>query len=61
LFARAPKDGYTLGHDDRFAHNDPGFDDQTFNYDSIKDFTPISMMAVGRRVIVAHPSLAQTI
>ena len=53
--ARAPKDGYTLGMMIDSHTITPALMTR-LNYDSIKDFTPISMMAMGQHIIVAHPS-----
>lgn len=53
--ARAKPDGYTLGV---FVDNNtiaPAVFAK-LNSDPIKDFTPISLLAVGSHIIVAHPS-----
>ena len=52
---QAPADGYTLvlGYQGPFAIN-PGLRD--LPYDPIKDFAPITLLAVSQNVLVVHPS-----
>lgn len=57
LGARAPADGYAvlIGNISAFSVNPHLF--RKLPYDSLKDFTYISMLAVGTTVLVVHPSL----
>lgn len=55
--AKSPPDGYTLfvGSTSPLAINPAYFD--KVGYDTVRDFTPISLIAQQPLVIVAHPSL----
>jgi tripartite-type tricarboxylate transporter receptor subunit TctC len=57
LAAKAPPDGYTLvlGITGTLAINPSMF--AKLPYDPIRDFVPISMVAVGPNALVVHPSL----
>jgi tripartite-type tricarboxylate transporter receptor subunit TctC len=56
LVARAPADGYTVGVvDSSFAINPSLF--PNLPYDSAKDFVPVSLLATGPVILLAHPSL----
>ncbi|MGZ5152383.1 MAG: Bug family tripartite tricarboxylate transporter substrate binding protein, partial [Burkholderiales bacterium] len=57
LAAKAPPDGYTLvvGISGTLAINPSMF--PKLPYDPIRDFAPISLVAVGPNVLVVHPSL----
>jgi tripartite-type tricarboxylate transporter receptor subunit TctC len=57
LGAKAAPDGYTLliGITGTLAINPSLF--PKLPYDPIRDFTPVSMVAVGPNILVAHPSL----
>lgn len=57
LAAKAPPDGYTLvvGITGTLAINPSMF--AKLPYDPIRDFVPISMVAVGPNTLVVHPSL----
>jgi tripartite-type tricarboxylate transporter receptor subunit TctC len=57
LAAKAPADGYTLlmGHIGTLAVNVTLYPKLT--YDPVKDFTPVSMVALVPNVLVVHPSL----
>jgi tripartite-type tricarboxylate transporter receptor subunit TctC len=57
LAAKAPPDGYTLvvGITGTLAINPSMF--AKLPYDPVRDFTPISLVAVGPNTLVAHPSL----
>ena len=57
LAAKAPPDGYTLvvGITGTLAINPSIF--PKLPYDPVRDFVPVSMIAVGPNILVAHPSL----
>ena len=56
MVARAPTDGYTmLIVDSSFAINPSLF--PRLPYDSAKDFVPVSLLATGPVILLAHPSL----
>lgn len=57
LAAKSPPDGYTLvvGISGTLAINPSMF--PKLPYDSIRDFAPISLVAVGPNMLVVHPSL----
>lgn len=55
IIARAPADGYSVVVvDSSFAINPSLF--PQLPYDSAKDFTPISLLATGPVILLAHPS-----
>jgi tripartite-type tricarboxylate transporter receptor subunit TctC len=54
--AKSPKDGYTLLVNGANLVTTPLLFSKV-TYDPIKDFDPISLMALGPNVLVAHPSL----
>ena len=54
--ARAPADGYTLLMTSASFSFNPGLY-PTLRYDSIKDFTPVSLVVRVPLVVVVHPSL----
>ncbi len=56
VVARSPKDGYTLLFTGAGFVTNPGLYAR-IPYDAIKDFDPISLMALGPNVLVVHPSL----
>lgn len=59
MVARAPADGYTvLIVDSSFAINPSLF--PRLPYDSEKDFAPVSLLATGPVILLAHPSLPVT-
>jgi len=53
---KSPKDGYTLLFTGAGLVTNPSLYDKT-GYDAVKDFEPISLMALGPNVLVVHPSL----
>ena len=57
LAAKSPPDGYTLvvGITGTLAINPSLFD--KLAYDPVRDFTPISLVAVGPNILVVHPSV----
>ncbi len=57
LAAKAPADGYTLlmGHIGTLAVNVALY--PRLSYDPVKDFTPVSLVALVPNVLVVHPSL----
>jgi len=57
LVAKSPADGYTLFMQDMTTHAINASLYQKLPYDSIKDFTPISLVASTPLVLVIHPSL----
>ncbi|MCZ2496464.1 tripartite tricarboxylate transporter substrate binding protein [Xylophilus sp. Kf1] len=58
--ATAPADGYTLGMvDSTFAIN-PGLLGARLPYDTLKDFTPVCLIATAQFVLVTHPSVPVT-
>ena len=56
VVARSPKDGYTLLFTGAGFVTNPSLYARV-PYDSVKDFEPISLMALGPNVLVVHPSL----
>lgn len=54
--AKSAKDGYTLLFTGAGLVTNPSLYSKT-GYDAIKDFDPISLMALGPNVLVVHPSL----
>ena len=55
--AKSPPDGYTLFLQDMTTHAiNPGLY-RRLPYDSIRDFTPITLIAASPLLLVAHPSL----
>lgn len=56
LVARAAPDGYTLLHVDTSFTSNPSLY-RKLPYDSIKDFTPISVLASAPVVLMIHPSV----
>ena len=60
--ATAPPDGYTIGMIDSTFTINPGLLGSRLPYDTLKDFTPISLMATAPFVMVVHPDVeAKTI
>lgn len=55
--AKAPADGYTLLFTGAGFVTNPSLYKKV-PYDPVKDFEPVSLMAVGPNVLVVHPSLA---
>ena len=55
--ARSPADGYTLLFTGAGFATNPGLY-RKVPYDPLKDFDPVSLMALGPNVLVVHPSLA---
>ena len=61
LVAQAPADGYTVLAVDTAVTVNPALYDN-LPYDTLEDLTPVSMLATGPVILVAHPSVeAQTI
>ncbi|ARP82038.1 twin-arginine translocation pathway signal protein [Bordetella genomosp. 8] len=58
--ATAPADGYTLGMVDTAFVINPGLLGSRLQYDTAKDFAPISLMATAPFVLVVHPSVKAT-
>jgi len=56
VVARSPKDGYTLLFTGAGFVTNPSLYAKV-PYDAVKDFEPISLMALGPNVLVVHPSL----
>ena len=56
LVARAPKDGYTLLMNGANFVTTPSLFKKV-TYDPIRDFDPVSLVALAPNVLVAHPSL----
>ena len=56
LAARAPADGYTLLLVSVTHSINPGLDPK-LPYDSIKDFTPVTLLASSPNALVTHPSV----
>jgi tripartite-type tricarboxylate transporter receptor subunit TctC len=54
--AKSPKDGYTLLFTGAGFVTNPGLYAKV-PYDAVRDFQPISLMALGPNVLVVHPSL----
>lgn len=55
--ATAPADGYTIGMIDSAFTINPGLLGDKLAYATLKDFTPISLMATAPFVLVVHPSV----
>jgi tripartite-type tricarboxylate transporter receptor subunit TctC len=55
--ARSPADGYTLLFTGAGFVTNPSLYNRA-GYDPVKDFEPVSLMAIGPNVLVVHPSLA---
>lgn len=55
--ATAPADGYTIGMVDTAFVINPGLLGGRLQYDTVKDFAPISLMATAPFVMVVHPSV----
>ncbi len=58
--ATAPADGYTLGMVDTAFVINPGLLGSRLQYDTVKDFAPISLIATAPFVMVVHPSVKAT-
>ncbi len=56
VVAKSPKDGYTLLFTGAGYVTNPSLYAKV-PYDAVKDFDPISLMALGPNVLVVHPSL----
>ena len=56
VVAKAPKDGYTLMVNGANFVTSPSLYKKA-TYDAIRDFDPISLIALGPNVLVVHPSL----
>jgi tripartite-type tricarboxylate transporter receptor subunit TctC/two-component sensor histidine kinase len=54
--AKSPNDGYTLLFTGAGLVTNPSLY-KTVPYDPVKDFEPVSLMAIGPNVLVVHPSL----
>jgi tripartite-type tricarboxylate transporter receptor subunit TctC len=57
LVAKAPADGYTLGLGLNTTHATNAALYADMPYDTVKDFTPITLVATVTNVLVVHPSL----
>ena len=57
LVAKSPPDGYTLFMQDMTTHAINATLYQKLPYDSVKDFTPVSLVAATPVVVLVHPSL----
>lgn len=55
--AQSASDGYTLGMVDSSFTINPGLLGAKLPYDTLKDFTPISLVATAPFVLVTHPSV----
>ncbi|OZI60932.1 Bug family tripartite tricarboxylate transporter substrate binding protein [Bordetella genomosp. 11] len=58
--ATAPADGYTIGMVDTAFVINPGLLGSRLQYDTLKDFAPISLLATAPFVMVVHPSVKAT-
>lgn len=58
--AQAAADGYTIGMVDSSFTINPGLLGTRLTYDTVKDFTPISLIATAPFVMVTHPSVPVT-
>ena len=56
--ATAPPDGYTVGMIDSAFTINPGLFAGKLPYDTVKDFTAVSLVATAPLVLVVHPSVA---
>jgi tripartite-type tricarboxylate transporter receptor subunit TctC len=54
--AKSPADGYTLLHDATAHSVNPAL--RKLPYDTLKDFTPITLLVVNPNFLVVHPSFA---
>lgn len=59
LGAKAPPDGYTMQLVSVTHSINPALDDK-LPYDSVKDFTPITLLAQSPNIVVVHPSVPAT-
>ena len=57
LVAKSPADGYTLFLQDMTTHAINASLYQRLPYDSVRDFTPIALVATSPLILVMHPSL----
>ena len=57
LVAKAPADGYTLGIASPGSHAANASLYPNITYDTVKDFTPVTLAVSAPLVLVAHPSL----
>jgi tripartite-type tricarboxylate transporter receptor subunit TctC len=57
LVAKSPPDGYTLFMQDITTHAINATLYQKLPYDSVRDFTPVSLVAATPVVVLVHPSL----
>jgi hypothetical protein len=59
LVAKAPADGYTLGTASSGTHGaNATLYGSRLPFDPVKDFTPITMLAEMKNILVVHPSLS---
>jgi tripartite-type tricarboxylate transporter receptor subunit TctC len=59
LTAKAPADGYTLQLVSVTHSINPALDDK-LPYDSVKDFAPVTLLALSPNIVVLHPSVPAT-
>jgi tripartite-type tricarboxylate transporter receptor subunit TctC len=57
LVAKSPPDGYTLGIASPGSHAANASLYKTMTYDTVKDFTPVTLAVSAPMLLVAHPSL----
>src|SRR5262245_37022586 len=57
VVARAPKDGYTIGVASTSTHVVAPSAYVKLNYDPVKDFAPVSLMAISPYLLVLHPGV----
>lgn len=57
VVAKAPADGYTLGIASPGTHAANAALYKNITYDTVKDFTPISLAVSAPMILIAHPSL----
>ncbi len=57
VVAKAPPDGYTLGIASPGTHAANAALYKNITYDTVKDFTPISLAVSAPMILIAHPSL----
>ena len=57
VVAKAPPDGYTLGIASPGSHAANAALYKNITYDTVKDFTPISLAVSAPMILIAHPSL----
>ena len=55
VVAKSPADGYTLLHDATAHSVNPSL--RRLPYDTLKDFTPITLLVVNPNLLIVHPSL----